>query len=223
MQDFSGEDIGYTDAEAKIRFLKAETPYAPKPNDLYWKFAIAVPNIELACQQLTDKGIAVVTPRQVADVGYLTSFTDPEGFTIELIEHWFKGNRPNEPIDPTLLGGGAHFNLITLRTADIEPVRQTCADWGMTLLSIQRLESRGFTLYFFAFTSEKPPSTDLTSLKNREWLYQRTYTLLEVQHLDAVEAIMAPENDSANYAGTVFSGMTTTHQNDELLISLRPH
>lgn len=49
MQDFGDGDIGYRVEEANIRFLEVETPYDPKPNDLYWRFALAVVNIELAC------------------------------------------------------------------------------------------------------------------------------------------------------------------------------
>jgi predicted enzyme related to lactoylglutathione lyase len=221
MREFGDQDIGYTEEEANIRFLPAETPYKPKPSDLYWKIALGVPNIELACQQLAERGIEVSAPTQFQDVGYLAKFIDPEGFTIELIEHWFKGNRQEEKIDPALLGGGAHFNLITLRAVDIEPIQKACADWGMVALSIQPVDSHGFTLYFFAFTSQRPPSSDLTSVKNREWLYQRRYTLLEVQHLDAVDTITYPENSSAGYGGTVLSGMTTAIENNDLMMQVQ--
>ncbi len=220
MREFGDQNVGYTEEEAKIRFLLTQTPYDPKPGDLYWKIALAVPNIELACQQLAARGIEVSAPIQFQDVGYLAKFVDPEGFTVELIEHWFKGNRQKEKTDPVLLGGGAHFNLITLRAADIEPIKKFCADWGMVPLSIQPVDSHGFTLYFFAFTSQRPPSSDLTSVNNREWLYQRKYTLLEVQHLHAVDAITFPENGSAGYAGTVLSGMTTAIKNDDLMMQV---
>ena len=206
MDELCDGTVGYGGEEAKIRFLKAEGRYDPKPDDVYWKIALAVPDIELACQQLTARGVDVGKPRQFQDVGFLAHFTDPEGFTIELIEHWFQGNRQAEEIGDDALGGGAHFNLLTLRTADIEMVQKACANWHMTPLSIQPVESHGFTLYFYAFTSDVPPSSDLYAVENREWLYQRKYTVLEVQHIhDATTMALTPVGN-AGYAGTEFSG-----------------
>lgn len=220
MKDFEDGTVGYSKEEARLSFPKATSGYEPKANDLYWKIALAVPNIELACQQLADRGVAVGPPRQFQQIGYLAHFTDPEGFTIELIEHWFQGRRPDEPVDPDLLGGGAHFNLLTLRAARIEPVIEACAKWGMTPLAIQPVESHGFTLYFFAFTSDVPPSSDLYAVENREWLYQRKYTVLEVQHLHDANAISPPIQGDAGYAGALFSGFPDKIRNDDLLINL---
>ena len=200
MQNQGEGCIGYGGEEASICFSQAEAPYNPQPRDLYWKIALAVPNIELACEQLAEQGVTVSAPDQFRDVGYLTKFTDPEGFTIELIEHWFKGNRQEESIDTKRLGGGAHLNLITLRASDIEPVERACAEWGMTPLSIQHVDSLGFTLYFYASTSERPPSADLTAVENREWTYQRKYSVLEVQHLHGVDTIRAPQKGRSGYA-----------------------
>lgn len=158
-------------------------------------------------------------PRQFQDVGFLAHFSDPEGFTIELIEHWFQGNRQAEEIQDDALGGGAHFNLLTLRTADIEMVQKACANWHMTPLSIQPVESRGFTLYFYAFTSDVPPSSDLYAVENREWLYQRKYTVLEVQHIHDAATMAPTPVGSAGYAGTVFSGEAGRIHNAELMIN----
>ena len=53
----------------------------------------------------------------------------------------------------------------------------------MSLLSIQDISVYGFSLYFLAFTSETPPvPSELESVNNREWLWQRPYTTLEIQH-----------------------------------------
>ena len=53
----------------------------------------------------------------------------------------------------------------------------------MKLLSIQKVEAYGFTLYFLAFTDETPPNEDLNSIEIREWLWQRPYTTIELQHI----------------------------------------
>ena len=220
MNCYEDGTVGYGEEEARLSFPQAGSNYVSRPNDLYWKIALAVPNIELACQQLTEFGIEVGPPRQFEDVGYLAHFVDPEGFTIELIEHYFKGNRPDKAGNSNLLGGGAHLNLLTLRTVNIEKVIETCQGWGMKMLCIQPLESYGFTLYFFAFTVDNPPSPDLRAVINREWLYQRRYTILEVQHLHNAESVLQPTDNDAAYAGTIFSGLTIDSDENELVIGL---
>lgn len=202
MEVLAEDVVGYGGAEAALQFLPGTEPYQPQSHDLYWKVALAVPNIELAHQQLTEKGVSVGVPRQFRDVGYLTHFQDPDGFTIELIEHSFQGERREEATDPKRLGGGAHLNLLTLRTANIRPIQEACARWGMRPLSIQSVESNGFTLYFFAFTTETPPSSNLMALENRTWVYQRPYTVLEVQHLHDAEQVLGISGSHSGYLGT---------------------
>ena len=51
----------------------------------------------------------------------------------------------------------------------------------MKLLSIQDIAPYGFCLYFLGFTDDIPPSDDLHDVSNREWLWQRPYTTLEIQ------------------------------------------
>ena len=53
---------------------------------------------------------------------------------------------------------------------------------GMKLLSIQPVKRYNYTLYFLAYTEETPPNADLEAAENREWLWQRPYTTLELQH-----------------------------------------
>jgi catechol 2,3-dioxygenase-like lactoylglutathione lyase family enzyme len=52
----------------------------------------------------------------------------------------------------------------------------------MKLLSIQEVTKYRFTLYFLGYTKEVPPEKeDLKHVRNREWLWQRKYTTLELQ------------------------------------------
>lgn len=199
--------VGYSDEEARLSFLKATGPYSPESNDLYWKIAIAVPDIALACKQLTDLGVAVGAPTQFQDIGYLAHFKDPAGFTVELIDHAFKGDNRIAKVNKNTLGGGPHLNLITLRSVDIRASRNYCEKLGMKLLSIQPVESHNFTLYFYAFTNETPPSRHLTAIENRTWLYQRPYTILEIQHDERLTAVRMPSKSDAGYAGTFISGL----------------
>lgn len=207
MKERADGTVGYAEAEAGLLFEAAERPYHPAPNDLYWKIALAVPDIGLAHRQLTDQGIEVQAPRQVGDVAYLAHLKDPEGFTIELLDHWFESDRPAETPETKGLGGGPCLNLLTLRAADIGPVDRSVKALGMTPLSVVPVPKGGFTLYFYAFTEEQPPSPDLLAVENRTWVYQRPYTVLEIQHLGSVGRMKRPQAQEGGYAGAVVSGM----------------
>ena len=59
--------------------------------------------------------------------------------------------------------------------------------FGMRLLSRQIVEPYRFTLYFLASTTDDPPSVDIDAVDNREWLWQRPCTTLELQHFRTAE------------------------------------
>ncbi len=207
MRERADRTIGYADEEAGLLFEAAEAPYHPSRNDLYWKIALAVPNIDFAYRQLTEQGLEVQVPRQVGDVAYLAHLTDPEGYTIELLDHWFQGDRPPEKIDTRRLGGGPCLNLLTLRAVDIDPVDRSIKAMGMTPLSIVPVPKAGFTLYFYAFTDERTPNVDLLAVENRTWVYQRPYTVLEIQHVGGAGPLKQPNAHEGGYGGTLISGM----------------
>lgn len=220
MSDQGDGRVGYSALETSLRFVKADTPYAPMPSDLYWKIALSVPNIDLADAQLRERGVQCSEPTQFRDVGYLANFQDPEGFTVELIDHWFKGDRPADALDDAMLGGGAHLSLITLRTADIAAVEPEILSWGATPLSVQPVDAFGFTLYFYAFTDETPPNgNDLAAIENRTWVYRRPYSVLELQHVHAMEGEVAPRENSRGYAGVIIGSTTRQMNSDRLKIS----
>lgn len=221
MSDFGDGRIGYDECELALNFVQAELPYGPKPSDLYWKIAISVPNIERACAQLKARGAWVTTPKQFRDVGFLAKLTDPEGFTVELIDHWFEGERPDLVLNQTLLGGGPHLSLVTLRTADIEAIEPEVLDAGMTPLSVQPVEPFGFTLYFYAFTHETPPNPDLLAIENRTWVYQRPYSVLEIQHVPALEKETLAASDEGGYESLTMTG-TTVQAVDRLKLKSKP-
>lgn len=205
MHETGDNCVGYSDGQAGLKFIQADDAYIANQTDLYWKIALSVPNIELAVDQLRKAGVACSDPRQFEDVGYLAHFTDPEGFQIELIDHAFKGNRATETVETSLLGGGAHLSLVTLRTSDIERDEPVFVSWGMQKLSEQPLPAYGFTLHFYAF-SESPPDSDLTSVTNRTWVYQRPYTVLELQHVPSVAQPKEHTDAKGGFDGLRFSG-----------------
>lgn len=211
MRDFGNFTVGYDNsAEAKLQFVASQHPYQSSPADLYWKIALATPNIELACRQLHQHGIEISQPHQFQDIGYLAHFNDPEGYTIELIDHWFEGQRPADNTENSeLFGGGAHLNLLTLRANNIQPVHDLCIEAGMKQLVVEPVESHGFTLHFYAFTSQRPPNPDPQAVENRPWLYQRPYTILEIQHVPGVDVVNSKVEGVAGYLHATFSGVET--------------
>jgi hypothetical protein len=77
----------------------------------------------------------------------------------------------------------------------------------MQCLSVQPLTSYGFALHFYAFTTEQPPHKNLKSVHNREWLWQRPYTTIEIQALtDQSETLELPPPDQPGFAGIVIRG-----------------
>lgn len=187
MSDLGNGKVGYSPQQAALQFVPAERPYQATGSDSYWKIAISVANIELAYAQLKAQGVTVSKPAQFRDVGFLAKITDPEGFTVELIDHWFAGQRPHSPLNNNLLGGGPHLSLVTFRSADIASLEPQILAMGLTPLSIQPVKPYGFTLYFYAFTDEMPPSADLHAIENRTWVYQRPYSVLEIQHIHQLD------------------------------------
>ena len=221
MQECDNCCFRYSEQEVAICFEEAsDGSYTPDAQDLYWKISIAVPDLDLAYRQLKDKGLSLKPPHQFRDVGYLTHIADPEGFIIELLQHGFEGDKPDAPVDDTLLGGGPCLNLITMRTSNIEAVQALCIEaLGMRALSVQPVEDYGFTLYFYAFTGEKPPAPDLTAVANRSWTYRRPYTVLEVQHVHRGIEMRRPRDQDPGFSGVQVGGSSIAEDN---VLGLRP-
>jgi len=182
---------GYAGEDADLILLPGGTRAAHSREERYWKIGICLPDLDIACEQLRQKGVEVSAPHQFRDIGYMAHLHDPEGFSIELLQHEFLGNRPEGEGEASLpLGGGAHVGQITLRTGDIAAERAAFAD--MKLLSVQDVSEFGFDLHFLAYTEETPPNPDLQAVANREWLWRRPYTTLEFQHIAGAELRGSP-------------------------------
>ncbi len=183
-------------------------PYEPSVNDRYWKIGITLPDLDHACRDLCTRGVAVSPPIQFENIGYMAHLNDPEGFKIELLQHTFQGQDKKTIAQTNIpLGGGCRLAHITLRTTNID--RETAHfvhELGMKLLSIQPLPAYGFDLYFFAYTNELPPQSDLLSVQNRPWLWQRPYTCIELQHLHHSDTqLLFTDAGSAGFVELVIS------------------
>lgn len=167
---------------ARLVFHQADVdPHEAYKTSRYWKIGLTMPDLDRAAAHLREVGWAVTTPRQFQDIGYMCHLTDPAGLPIELLQHGFEGRAAIGP-EGHDIGAQATLAHLTLR-ANTRAAAD--AEWagaaGMALMSTQHVTAHGFTLYFYADTDDSPPNPDLESVANREWLWRRPYTLIEVQ------------------------------------------
>lgn len=160
----------------------------PSLTEGYWKFSLAVPDVDLVRQRMVEKGVTIGDSFEVPDIAYLCHLEDADGYCIELTQHKLSANhQSHSPNEAYVLGCKPSINLSTLRVRDIEASLRFYESLGMTLISRQQVLARGMTLYFLSFYQDVPPSDDIDALNIREWLWQRPYTILELQHIHGTE------------------------------------
>lgn len=201
MTDIRG-GLGFSEEQMALKFeAGASTPYEPRPDAFYWKIGITLKNLAVAVEYLRGLGIEVSEPRQFRDIGYLCHLRDPEGFSIELLQQGFEGNH-SDPGEGHPIAGQAILAHLTLRVADIDAAKALFGGtMGMRLMSVQPVPERQFTLYFYAWSDEPLPLPDLEAVENREWLWARPYTLLELQHLEGASALARLDPKEAGFQG----------------------
>ncbi len=167
---------------ASVRFaptaLSADSAAAPSGS--FWKFTVFSDEIGLLRDKIVNAGVAVSEPVQFGTIGYLCHLHEPGGNEIELLQRTFKDN-PRSPTERQDALG-----LITLRVQNAaESARFYTETLGMRALSEMSVDDGRvdpFDLSFFAFAAQAPPPSELSHVDNREWLYQRPYTIVELQH-----------------------------------------
>lgn len=205
-----GLRVGYEGQDADILLQTGGGAYRHNRTDRYWKIGITLPNVDLAYDQLRNVGLDVSEPKQFLDIGYMCHLSDPDGFQIELLQHDFHENRPADAGDTELpLGGDARIGQITLRTGNIAKAEAHFERLGMRLLSVQPVEAYEFELYFFAYTDDEPPCVDLKEVGNREWLWRRPYTTLELQCIADLQPLENP-----GFKGIEVEGLQNAEQDD---------
>jgi catechol 2,3-dioxygenase-like lactoylglutathione lyase family enzyme len=204
----------YAASSCGLEFMVCESaskPYSSSREDIYWKIGIVLHDVEAAAAVLAAKGVTVGKPSQFHDIGFLCHIADqPHKFTIELLQTTFESNadvrnrfvaseddRERFP----LLQAAPVIGQITTRITDPERSLEFYTKLlGMKLLSIQRVDQYEFVLYFLAFTDDEPPQPDqLESVANREWLWQRPYTVLELQHRLAGSKLRHAPDDEVGF------------------------
>ncbi len=178
-------------ADLELLCDRSESPigYEHDEGDLYWKTGITLPDVNIARERLYFAGVQVSEPQQFRDIGFLCHLQDPDGYVIELLQHRFGANhKPGKPDPAQPLGSSPTVGQVTIRTRNPAVSIPFYRDLlGMQLLSRQDVDPPGFTLYFLGYTDEMPPSGDIGSVADREWLWQRPYTTIELQHVWGTE------------------------------------
>jgi catechol 2,3-dioxygenase-like lactoylglutathione lyase family enzyme len=206
MQEYNADNgisFGFGDAGCHLHFHTAgHEPYQAKPDDFYWKIGLTVGDLDHAVHWLKQQNWPVSEPRQFRDIGYLCHTSDPNGFAIELLQQGFEGNAV-QGVTGHPIANQATFAHITLRVTDIKAATQYCETvLGLHLVSVQPISDLGFCLYFYSFITETPPDPDITSVANREWLWRRPYTVLELQHFEHPQAtVQTPQKGDAGFSG----------------------
>ena len=76
--------------------------YKSERNDVYWKIGLSLQDVNLAREKIMNLDTSQVSPpAQFFDIGYLCHLADPEGFSIELLQHTFEKNFVKSPLDTT--------------------------------------------------------------------------------------------------------------------------
>lgn len=177
--------FSYNNHQNHVEFHRAEVaPYHPQANDFYWKIGITLRDLDIAVSFLRQRGITLPDPYQFRDIGYMSKLTDPNGFSIELLQQGFEGKaKPVNQGHP--IGSQATLAHITLRVTDIATAKSYFEETlGMRLMSVQPVKDFEFCLYFYSWSDEPLPNPELTSVSNREWLWARPYTFIELQHFE---------------------------------------
>ncbi|WP_417432045.1 VOC family protein [Kiloniella sp.] len=207
--------FSFDPSKNNLVFQKADvSDYYAGPHDFYWKIGITLKNLDEAVSYLRGRGLTLNDPYQFRDIGYMTKLTDPKGFHIELLQQGFEGNE--QALDLGSLASShaiadqAILAHITLRVTTLVAAREYFEKkLGMRLMSIQPVNDRGFCLYFYSWNNEALPDPDLKAVANREWLWRRPYSLIELQHWEnsAVQISQTPM-DQAGFNGFSFGDET---------------
>lgn len=182
----------------------------PSQTEGYWKFSIAVDDIEIMREKLINSGVKTIgNCFDVANLAYLCHLQDPNGYCIELIQKTLKTSVKVNSNQPRL-------NLSTLRVKNAEKSLAFYQSLGMKLIYTYRSDKRNMTLYFLIAESDVAlfESIDAPTLVEKMWQFPRT--ILELQQLDGTT-----ENTVFRYRvgrQTGFIGLEVNSKNTGVLV-----
>ncbi|WP_394245481.1 VOC family protein [Vibrio astriarenae] len=156
----------------------------PSVTEGYWKFTIAVDDLDSSRDQLIKRGVSVESSFEVKELAYLCHLTDPNGYCIELVQ---KTNKTPLSTNVFHSGHSNSLNLSTLRVKDAAQSLNFYRSIGMDLAYTYRSDERKMTLYFLAPAELNKELNALSKINLEERLWQSSHTLLELQQLDKVK------------------------------------
>ncbi len=156
----------------------------PSATEGYWKFTVAVDDLDTTRSKLVEKGVRIGECFEVKGLAYLCHLTDPNGYCIELIQKTLQITGSEEvPLHPGLKA----LNLSTLRVKNIESSLSFYKSVGMKLVYTYRSDERKMTLFFLVSEDYVEDLRIPSDATQEERLWQSAYTLLELQHIDNTE------------------------------------
>jgi len=163
-------------------------PYKSSKDDIYWKVGVSTRDVDEAAGRLRTMGLNVANGTRVPNVGYVSHLRDPDGFTIELLQHDFQANFVPSPASSSLpLGFPLALGQVTLRVSNADASLRFYQDiLGMKLLlrlPVKCHDGARSVLYFLAWTDAQPPNPDVNAVENAEWLWRQPFTTIELQHM----------------------------------------
>lgn len=164
---------------ARLAFGQPKSVAAPDDaRSNFWKVSIACDDVGDTRARLARAGVEISAPVQFRKIGYLCHFAEPGGNEVELLQRTFKGRRPSAASPDRLL-------LVTLRVRDLDTAHRFYVErLGMRWLAsmaVDRVQPRSFDLGFYGSRDDSPPDPQPWSVANREWLWQRPSTIIELQ------------------------------------------
>lgn len=156
----------------------------PCKTEGYWKFSIAVDDLDATRRCLIEQGVRVGECLAVKGLAYLCHLTDPDGYCIELIQKTLQTTPVEQRHTAT---GMASLNLSSLRVKHAQRSIDFYRGIGMKLAYSYRSEPMQMELFFLVSTADvailERPSDRLIE----EQLWQFPHTILELQQRDGTK------------------------------------
>ncbi|XP_057310849.1 uncharacterized protein LOC130648746 [Hydractinia symbiolongicarpus] len=154
----------------------------------YWKTGLALADLNAAARYFRKNGYEISDGEQFFDVGFVAFIKDPNGYSIELLQHTFEENfQPYTGEVGCLDQPKTRLPCIGQITHETRAIKPTY-DFYTNVLQMKHVceEQPGnklaFTLYFFTYTEEEPVNKILSAVENREWLYGKEFCQVEIRH-----------------------------------------
>jgi catechol 2,3-dioxygenase-like lactoylglutathione lyase family enzyme len=211
----SAQVVSFESTETAVLSFLEGAVSSSKPADgqrcsFVWIGLAGFPDVRQTVESLKDRGVGIKLQGQFEDIAFVAHGVDNNGITFECLQTTMEHNFKPTAVPDNALRANAVLGQVKLNVFNPKASLEFYTDvlW-MRLLSQQRCDKYKFTLYFLAFShaSDDVPNPDPNALENREWLWQKQFTQLELQHWDNTSAPMwLPAEGAVGLDSCVFEG-----------------